>query len=297
MHEREETVERIERQNSKAELWRLLEDELDGAYGGELPTNQNTDFLRSCFSSTAPEDSPRECLERQFEGYSAEWEREKNEKHFLATALKCLLFERVGRSKDNTIGHPTKLYLAQLIVALRTADEGAIYSEDSNIRSAPSLDERPAHRFEPGFPFNQIDTSGLEEWVESQRSDQDGHHAVYVIDCTPETGEGEDRRVRGLRGRVHKKGISSDPRDKAAAAVNNGECIYYVGQTINVPKRMRQHSEGMTAGGAKFLSLFKPVEIVKLTWHKKKEIERLEKKRADELTEPGGPYAFCETSK
>lgn len=299
MHEQEEAVQELKRKYSrnKAGLWELLGEELGEAYDGELPTNQNVNFLRTCFSAIAPEDSPRGCLRRQFDGYSMEWEADVSEQHFLATALKCLLYERVGRAKHNTIGSPTVLYLAQLIVALRTADEGTVLNEGSIPVSAPVLESHPTHPFEPGFSFGQIETPSLEEWVRSQQSEMDGHYAVYVIDCTPQLGEDEDPRVNELRAEVHAEEVSSKPREKGAQAVNNGECVYYVGYSDNVPERMRRHAKGMTYGGAKFLSLFKPVELVEVTWHETEAAARkFEKRRAGELTEPGGPYAFCETN-
>lgn len=299
MHEREEAVQELKRKYSrnKAGLWKLLEKELGGAYDGELPTNQNVNFLRACFSEIAPEDSPRECLRRQFDGYSTEWEADVSEQHFLATALKCLLHERVGRAKHNTIDTPTVLYLAQLIVALRTADEGVVFDGKSNLEPAPTLESRPTHPFKPRFSFDQIETPSLEEWVRSQRSKTDGHYAVYVIDCTPQLGEEEDTRINELRAEVHAEGVASKPREKGAQAVNNGECVYYVGYSDDVSKRMRRHAKGMTYGGAKFLSLFKPVELVEVTWHETEAAARkVEKRRAGELTEPGGPYAFCETN-
>ncbi|WP_135536374.1 GIY-YIG nuclease family protein [Halostella pelagica] len=220
-----------------------------------------------------------------------------SDQHFLATALKCLLHERVGRAKHNTIGNPTIQYLAQLVVALRTADDGPVFGKASNLVPAPSLESRPAHPFEPGFSFDRIETHALEKWVRSWRSESDESYAVYVIDCTPQVGEDEDARARELRAEVHAEGGVSEPRHKGAQAVNNGECVYYVGHSDHVPERMRQHANGMTYGGAKFLSLFKPFEIVELTWQEtKSQATKYEKRRADKLTKPGGPYAFSETS-
>lgn len=300
MNGREEAVQKLEQKynRDKTGLWDLLEEELGDAYDGELPTNQNTDFLHTCFHAIAAEDTPRSCLERQFDGYSREWEEDVTEQTYLATALKCLLYERVGRAKDNIIGKPTVLYLAQLVVALRTADEGPI-NWQANLAMVPTLESRPTHRFEPGFSFDQIETPALEEWIRSQRSETDGCHAVYVIDCTPQLGDGEDTRISGLRARVHAEGVSSKPREKGAQAVNNGECVYYVGNSDDVSKRMRQHAKpGMTDGGAQFLSLFKPVELVEVTWHETKAAAReFEKRRASELTKPGGPYAFSEINR
>lgn len=299
MHDREKEVQKLEdRYNrDKHGLWKLLDKELNGAYDGELPTNQNVDFLHSCFSAIAPEDSPRDCLRRQFDGYSAEWEEDVSDQHYLATALKCLLHERVGREKHNTIGNPTVQYLAQLVVALRTSDEGAILDETSDLASAPTLESRPAHPYEPGFSFDRIETPALEKWVRSQQSESDGPYGVYVIDCTPKIGEDEDTRIRELRAQIHAAEDVFEPREKAAQAVNNGECVYYVGHSDHVPERMRQHAKGMTYGGAQFLSLFEPVELFEVTWYESKpRAKQYEKQRAGELTEPGGPYAFSETN-
>ncbi len=299
MHDREKAVQRLEAKykRNKDGLWELLDKELDGAYDGALPTNQNIDFLLACFTAIAPEDSPRDCLYRQFDDYSAEWEANATDQQFLATALKCLLHERVGRAKHNTIGNPTVQYLAQLVVALRTADEGPVFDETSNTATAPSLESRPSHPFEPGFSFDRIGTPALERWVRSQSGGSNKPYAVYVIDCTPQVGKNEDTRVRELRAEVNAEGTVSDSKEKGAQAVNNGECVYYVGHSDHVPERMRQHANGMTYGGAKFLSLFKPVELVEVTWHETKDRAReYEKQRAGELTEPGGPYAFSETN-
>lgn len=60
---------------------------------------------------------------------------------------------------------------------------------------------------------------------------------------------------------------------------------------------MRQHAKGMTYGGAQFLSLFKPFELLGVTWYEtKNRAKKYEKRRSRELTKPGGQYAFSETN-
>lgn len=298
----EQKVERLESKYSrnKAGLWGLLGDELGDVYGGDVPTNLNTDFLGGCFEQISPGENPRERLRRDFDNYSEEWVREKNEQAILATALKLLLHERVGRAKHNVVTSTTTRLLAQIVVAIRidstrTGDDGS-QCQDTELEEFLDLDSRPTHPFDDTFPFEKVPTSEFESWVEQQRTPAEGKHGVYVLDCTPASGEDEDSRIRSLRREVYQTGKIQKPKHKAAMSLNNGECVYYVGYTADLVDRMRRHAKGTSYSGVAFTALFKPREIVEVSWFDTEtEGREYEKQRAEEVTESGGPYAYCET--
>lgn len=285
----------------KAPLWRLLDDELGDAYRGEVPTNLSVEFLQACYTRIAPEEDPYDRLESYHDNYSAQWIQNTTKQAQLATALKLLLHQRVGRSEGNVINSATIQLLSELIVAMRTAsDEYAdqwLTDEDRRKRldTAPERETPPESSFEDELSFEDALTHELDDWLAERRSESAGSYAVYVFDCTPDIGEAEDSKIRSLRSRVTTSDSVTDPVEKAAQAANNNERVFYVGSANDLRKRMNRHDRLPSGGGANFTATFRPSALVEVSWYETKEKAlKQEGKRARDLTRPSESYAYSE---
>lgn len=102
----------------KAELKRILEEELGNTYTREITDSLRNDFMRACCTRIAPNEWPLEYV-KEYPNYEESW----SEKKSLATALRMLLTERVDHPSFEGITSLTKTVLAEIIVAIREADD------------------------------------------------------------------------------------------------------------------------------------------------------------------------------
>ncbi len=102
----------------KAELKCMLEQELGDAYPRDITDSLRNDFMRACCTRIAPTEQPLERV-KEHPNYEESW----SEKKSLATALRMLLTERVDHPSFDGITSLTKTVLAEIIVAIREADD------------------------------------------------------------------------------------------------------------------------------------------------------------------------------
>lgn len=289
-------VERLTSTHAKAELKDLLREELGASYPSPVPGRLNNDFLRACFQQIAPDEDVDTRL-RQHDDYSPAW-AQKGTKHNYATAIRMVLTDRVGRAKHDSITSLSKPVLAELVVACRLADssddtEPAPASDKAN---APDIPTQPPSPFDESLDIGAATGGSLTEWLDEHRSDSDGPHAVYVLDCTPTSDADENSRLKSLRasvGATRKPPASRTPVKRAGAAVNRGERVYYVGYTADVEHRLQQHRRGAAAASARFTNLFEPQSLVEVSWFDTESgAKAFEQRRATELTVEGESYAY-----
>lgn len=291
MSEVRQRVQQLRSQFSRKEpLWRKLDRELD--YDGELPTNLSVPFMKACYGCIAPDEDPYTRLQVYHDNYSEQWVEKRTKKVHMATALKLLLCERVGRSEANVISGVTMELLAELIVAIRTADDPVEWERD-RLDAAPEREPPCKSPFDDGLPFEKALTPALIDWLAERPADRS--HGVYVLDCTPDIGDAEDSKIRALRGQVATERQATEPREKAACVLNNDGRVFYVGYASNVAERLHRHDRRPAGGGAKFTAMFPPQELGEVTWHSTKEAAlEYERRRAHELSQPGEYYAYSE---
>lgn len=118
------------------------------------------------------------------------------------------------------------------------------------------------------LPLSTVDRGALEAWVSATRDSSMDAHAVYVLDCTPPTSD-RDFRIDSLLEHTREKvenGESLNEMERAAATLDRGGSVYYVGYTSDVVDRLERHATGASAGGAAFTNLFAPQAIVEVRW-------------------------------
>jgi hypothetical protein len=295
MRDKNERVQELE-PKSKRELMDLLAEELNGAYNGEITDSLRNDFMRACYERMDVDDSPFVKVQSH-ENYSSSWSTKKQ----LATALRMVLTERVGHPEHDGITSLNKRVLAELITAIQQGSESEVESNKElteDVSAPPTRDGLPPRRFEDRLPAEKFHEYALYEWILSNRSETDGEHGVYVLDCTPPVREDEDFRVASLRTEVQEKvdaGHRLSKLEQAADALNNSERLYYVGYASDVPKRIREHLSGADSGGAKFTNMFAPQGLVDVTWFETERSAReYEPRRAEELTVPDESFGYAE---
>lgn len=272
---------------SKTELRADLEDLLYPAGAGQVPENLKNQFLQDCYQRIEPEERPVDRA-KLAAGYDTSWG--DRQKKTLATALNLLLTERVGRDSSPILRQTTTL-LAELVVAIRLADDGHSAEFTHMLPEPPKRTQSPASPFDEGLPLDDVAESELVDWVDRRRSVTDGPHAVYVLDCTPPTGEDEPHLSRRFRARVHEtkqRGGSLSEKEALGDAVTGGQRIFYVGYATDVASRVQQHVTGVDGGGAQMTHTFPPQSLVEVTWYDSEtEARQAEQTRAAELTDPG----------
>jgi hypothetical protein len=190
----------------KAELKRILGDELGSNYIQPVTGSLRNDFMLACYRRLDTGDHPKERLQSH-ENYTPAWKQKKR----LATALRMVLTERVGHPEHKGITSLDKAVLAELIVGIRMCGdelEASTESGDEDPASdnveVPREPPVPCH-FEGTLPAEEFDSYALYDWVVNRRSQTDGEHGVYVLDCTPPFAEAEDFRVKALRADAKQK--------------------------------------------------------------------------------------------
>ncbi|WP_143420580.1 GIY-YIG nuclease family protein [Halorubrum sp. Ib24] len=289
--------ERVQRLASrpKSDLKELLSEELGESYNGEITNSLRNDFMRACWDQLNVDKSPFVKVQTH-ENYSSSWSKKKQ----LATVLRMELTEQVGRPEHAGITSLNKQVLAELITAIQQgSSDTETQSECAREASGPPVrDSVPPQRFEDRLPAEKFYQYALYEWILSHRSETDGEHGVYVLDCTPPVSGEEDFRVQSLRTEVWEKvdaGNRLSKLERAADALNNSERLYYVGYASDVPKRIREHVGGAASGGAKFTNMFVPQALVDVTWFDMESNAReYEPRRADELTVSGESFGYAE---
>lgn len=272
---------------SKTELRAELEDLLYPAGAKQVPENLKNQFLWDCYQRIEPDERPVDRA-KLATGYDSSWGAKQ--KKTLATALNLLLTERVGRDSSPILSQTTTL-LAELVVAIRLADDGHS-AEFNNARpEPPERAQPPASPFDEGLPLDDVTESELVEWVDMRQSVSDGPHAVYVLDCTPPISDDEPHLSSRFRARVHEKkqrGGSLSEKEALGDAVTSGQRIFYVGYATDVVSRVQRHVAGVDRGGAHMTHTFSPQSLVEVTWYDSEtEARQAEQTRAAELTVPG----------
>lgn len=284
---------------SKNDLKTTLEAEMGEAYGREITDSLRNDFLRACYASIEPESNPSERVTNH-KNYDSDW----GEKKKLATALRMLLTERVGRSVSDGITSMTNDFLAEVIVAIRRKEE---FSEEvrTDVSRAGERDgqDTPPQRaplteahLGSGVSLTDGDLSQVEPWVNEQVPSLDDGYLVYVLDCTPPLGDEEGWRTKLLRREAREKrerGERLTDRECAAIAVTEGKRLYYVGYTGDLIDRLNRHIEGASAGGAEFLNIFNPQRLVEVSHYQTEEAAiRAESHRASELARRTDSFSY-----
>jgi predicted GIY-YIG superfamily endonuclease len=289
-------VERLMAQHTKSELKTLLGDELGESFEEPVPGSLKNAFLGACYGRIAPEKDLRSHLQ-EHPDYSPDW-LDKGQKHNLATAIRMVLTERVGRDPHDSITSLSKQVLAELVVAVRIADSNTTPASSADISpaDAPNRERIATRRFDDVLSLSDTNDRAIDDWVATHRSPDDGAHAVYVLDCTPPLDGPENSRLQSLRASVAEKERdrgSWGELEAAGAAANQGDRIYYVGYATDVPSRIRQHLKGAAAASARFTNLFRARALVEVTWHDTETAaKQYEQRRARELTDPGQSFAY-----
>lgn len=280
---------------SKGNLKQLLSQELEEAYNRKITNSLRNGLMTACFEQIEPEQDPLVKV-RSHANYSPSWSKKKQ----LATVLRMLLTERVGRAEHEGITSVNKKVLAEVIVAIQH-DDGKKQNQNGESKEpvdVPNREPPVESAFENPFPAENFGSYDLYTWIVERRSSNDGEHGVYVLDCTPPIDEDEDFRMRSIRREGHQNSMAGQPLTKlerAAQALNHGERIYYVGYASDVPSRIRQHVRGADSGGAKFTNMFSPQSLVEVTWYQTESTARShEARRAEELTVSGRSFGYAE---
>lgn len=298
MNSRQDDVTRLQRR-TKAELKEILADLLPDD-SDEIPGSLRSDFLLACYEQIDDQQSP---FERVTDHRNYTQDRPK--KWQLATSLRMLLTERVGRPASDGITSLNKQFLAEVVVAIRTAGEpvpdsthaDASVDPEESIRHDPPPERTPPadSHFEDGVALDSQSEATLEKWVADRVDESAASHFVYVLDCTPPV-EGENWRRRLLRrdaARKRQQESRLSDVDRAALAVTAGSRVYYVGRTGDVVGRISRHLGGADAGGAEFLNAFPPRRIVDVDCYPTKEAALgAEARRSEELNRRDGVFSY-----
>lgn len=281
-------VQRLQ-SRTKPELKQLLADELGDSYHQAIPGSLKNAFLRACYDRIHPGHDPIDRA-REHPDYSESW----REKRKLATALRMLLSALGVREPGTPLTQLDKPALAQLIVAIRLADEGETPTDGNSANiDAPSRPSPSQQIFDEILTLDEATEEDVKKWV-GERQPNSRTHAVYVLDCTAPR-DAEPISLSQLRARVEKEREKRElsGRDKAAASLTDGERVYYVGYTNDVVDRVARHCGGASYGGGTFTNTFPPQAIVDVTWFEtEQEARRMEAQIAAELTEDGERFAY-----
>lgn len=290
-------VEELKASHTTAELKEQLGEKLSPGYSDGVPASLKNEFMQACFEQLAPNGSLTDRL-KTHPSYTPDW-RNKGRKHNLATALRLLLTERVGRESHAGITSLDKTVLAELIVAMTDGDE-ILQSgpKDTGGQLQEDAPERPTPNpipFTDTLDLEHASEDDLQRWVDQRRSNASDQFAVYVLDCTPPV-DTESPRITALRSTAATKVMNGKPMsevEQAAAALNEGERLFYVGFTADVATRLKQHQTGAAAAGADFTNLFAPQKAIDVAWYADEaEARRQESIRAEELAEPGEFFTY-----
>lgn len=260
----------------------MLSNELGEAYPEPVPENLLNQFLRATFDRIQPGD-PIDMV-RSHENFDASWTTKKK----LATALRMLLTDYGVRRPGKPLTRLDRATLAQLIVAIQLQDEGFSPSEDEREAIVPPERPRsPESEFSNRLNLVGTDEKQIRDWVGKRTSLDNVNYAVYVLDCTPSVGE-ESESIRSLRAHVDRKlseEANLDKMENAAAALNDGKRIYYVGFTNDVVDRVGRHLGGAAKGSGDFTNTFSPRYLVEIRWFEHERNARsAERQRASDLS-------------
>ena len=250
---------------SKAELKRLLSEELGGQYSRSIPGSLRNDLLRACYATIEPGEEPLSRA-RQHPEFDSSW----REKRALATALRMLLAEKGVREAETPLMSLDKSSLAQIIVAIRIEDGDE--NREGNHRAELEVPSRPTPAESP-FPDRLLIDEATEEeirdWVSERRAESQYNHVIYTLDCTPPIGE-ESESINKQLAKAAKSdsaGTSQDEFQRAAGELLSGSRIYYVGYTSDVVDRIHRHQGGGAYGGAAFTNTYHPQALVDVEFY------------------------------
>ncbi|MFP9193333.1 GIY-YIG nuclease family protein [Natrialbaceae archaeon A-CW1-1] len=295
-------INRLQDKNTKDDLINILADRLEERAKSVNPITE------AMFERIAPDTQPI-VYARKSENYSENLKPvAKN-----ATALKHLLHEQVGRPRSERVLTLKKQDFAECIVAVDAYDDGhergpGIHVPTTLPMTAEGFQTEPPTRtiaadspFEAIVELDEDYHSLLSRWMKNHPDHVDGSCAVYVLDCTPATGDQEDDRIRSLRSTVITKlehGVKQselEPTGQAAEALNKDNRIYYVGSTTDLEKRIQEHDTGTAVSGVDFTQVLPPTALVEVQGCESvREARQKEGQRAREINNLENSFAYSD---
>lgn len=281
---------------SKSALEGELQELLPRKYRDRLTGNPNAGLLEGAFMRIAPEEDPYEFV-KSWHNYDSSWNKGKS----AATALRMLLTEQIGLPKYAVISGYTKPTLSKIILGIQAADEGIARGENLHVPVTLPEDIEPPLPDPPELPSASAEYSDTIIPLNDMKSIISTHGnpsrkwAVYVLDCTPSNFREREAMWEFRRDSLakHEAGHNLRGKEQYAQALNEGERIYYVGQTKDIVDRMNRHYEGSASGGGQFTNFFKPRGVFDIEWYDSEANARdAEANRADELEQPGESRAY-----
>lgn len=262
-------------------------------------SNLNNTLMEGCFQRIAPNLDPLEFVQ-DWHNWDTSWRRKRGKS--LATALRMLLSEQVGLQRYEIISGYKISTISRIIVGIQAADDEVMRDEDSHVpltlppdidlplEDPPPLPQNPEQLFERVYGFTETSK------IFSEFGDGKDHFAVYVFNCTPPP-DNRKKAIWQLRRDVWAKEKEEKSlkgaKEHAGHALNEGKSIYYVGMTEDLKDRLYRHSVGSSAGGARFMNLFKPRGLVDVHWFSTKdEAKSNEKRIATKINQEDSAFAY-----
>lgn len=265
-------------------------------YKDRLTGNPNAGLLEGAFVRIAPDEDPYQFV-KSWHNYDSSWNKGKS----AATALRILLTEQIGLPRYAVISGYTKPTLSKMILGIQAADEGVPRGKGLHVPvtlpegikpplpDPPMLPNPSDADSDPPIPLNDMKS------IISTYGNSSGKFAVYVLDCTPSHLSEREAMWELRRDSLakHEGGYELSEKEWYAQALNEGERIYYVGQTKNIVDRMSRHHEGAASGGGYFTNFFKPRGVFDISWYDSEaEAREGEVKRAAELNQSDESRAY-----
>ena len=223
-----------------------------------------------------------------------------------------LLHEHVGRPLYNRVLTLKKQDFAECIVAVRAYDEGQERGQgvhvpttlpqdvDAFVADTPKRTDIVDDPFETIAEVTDDPRRTIERRIDDDPEPAGASHFVYVLDCTPPIGDepGKLRDLRRVAATKREARMGYDHlriEERAAAALNDGHRVYYVGSTSDVANRVAQHLGGTAVSGVDFTTNAPPRRLVEVQGCESlDEAEALEGRRAREIDGRNGLFAFSD---
>lgn len=280
----------------KSTLENQLRELLPNNYRDRLTGNPNAGLLEGAFKRIEPDENPYSFV-KTWHNYDPSWNKGKS----VATALRMLLTEQIGLPRYEVISGYTKPTLSKMVLGIEAADDDVPRGEELHVPltlpndiepplpNPPELPEESAESNHEIIPLTDLNSINSTYGNPSRKS------AVYVLDCTPVSTHERKAMWQFRRDTLAKQeaGYELSDREQYAQALNEGERVYYVGQTKDIIKRMKEHRDGAASGGGYFTNFFKPRGLIDITWYDSEVDARAgEESRSSELNRPGVSRAY-----
>lgn len=304
-----ERINELENNRNEEQLQQELTEKLRVE---SVPTSVNP-LAKGMFNRIAPDHDPLEYA-RKSEYYTDELKPVAKR----ATGLKHLLHEQIGRPLyERIIFRRKKERLrdySECIVAIEASDDGYPRAPDEHFPTTlpigiDTFSPAPERSHQIASPFETIAdlVSGYQQqmadWMNQHPEVANSLFFVYVLDCTPDVGSAEPTTVRQLRGAAQTKlehgDRGLDYKERAAAALNDGNRIYYVGRIKSpdkdVKERVQEHVEGAASSAVGFTTHFPPQNLVEIRGcSTDAEADRLEADKTRQINATEGLFAYSD---